>query len=216
MPDFNTLNCVYSALLFIGLGYAIFIVITGGLSDIDMPDVDIDIPHIGLPGDVDIPGADISIGGADIPAGGFDAPDITVSPISPITIASFITTFGGIGIISIQLFDVRAEMSLVLATIGGLAAAGFMYAFVSQFLVRSQGSTVVRRGELIGLQGEVTVPIGEMTTGQVRYVTKSGRMKSMARSVDGNAIPRGQFVRIVRTIGPQVLVEPLSADSDTE
>jgi membrane-bound ClpP family serine protease len=181
-----------------------------------MPDVDIDIPHIGLPGDVDIPGADISIGGADIPAGGFDAPDITVSPISPIMIASFITTFGGIGIISIQLFDVRAEMSLVFATVGGLAAAGFMYAFVSQFLVRSQGSTVVRRGELVGLQGEVTVPIGETTTGQVSYVTKSGRMKAMARSVDGSAIPRGRFVRIVRTIGPRVLVEPLSADSDAE
>jgi hypothetical protein len=216
MPDFDTLICIYSTLLFIGVGYAIFIAITGGLSDIDMPDVDIDIPTIDLPGDVDIPGADISIGGADIPAGGFDAPDITVSPISPITIASFITTFGGIGIISIQLFDVRAEMSLVFATVGGLAAGGFMYAFVSQFLVRSQGSTVVRRGELIGVQGEVTVPIGETTMGQVSYVTKSGRMKSMARSVDGSAIPRGQFVTIVRSIGPQVLVKPLSTDSDAE
>jgi membrane protein implicated in regulation of membrane protease activity len=205
MPGFDTLNCIYSTLLFIGVGYAIFIVITGGVTDIDMPDVDIDIP-----------GADISIGGADIPAGGLDAPDITVSPISPITIASFITTFGGIGIISIQLFNVRPEMSLVFATVGGLAAAGLVYAFVSQFLVRSQGSTVVRRGEIVGLQGVVTVPIGETTMGQVSYVAKSGRMKSMARSVDGSAIPRGQFVRIVRTIGAQVLVEPLSADSDAE
>ena len=205
MPGFDTLNCIYTTLLFIGVGYAIFIVVTGGVTDIDMPDMDIDIP-----------GADISIGGADIPAGGLDAPDVSVSPISPITIASFITTFGGIGIISIQLFNVRPEMSLVFSTVVGLAAAGLMYAFVSQFLVRSQGSTMVRRGELVGLQGEVTVPIGETTPGQVSYVTKSGRMKSMARSVDGSAIPRGQFVTIVRTIGPQVLVEPLSADSDTE
>jgi membrane protein implicated in regulation of membrane protease activity len=216
MADFDTLNCIYAALLFIGLGYAIFIAITGGLSDIDMPDVDIDIPHIGLPGDVDIPGAEISIGGPDIPAGGFDAPDITVSPLSPITIASFITTFGGIGVISTQLFKVQPEMSLVYATIGGLAASGLMYLFYSQFLIGSQGSTVVGRGELIGLQGEVTVPIGETTTGQVSYVAKSGRMKSMARSVDGKAIPRGQFVRIVRTVGAQVLVEPLPTDSEGE
>jgi hypothetical protein len=216
MPDFDTLNCIYATLLFIGVGYALFIVITGGLSNIDMPDVDIDIPQIDLPGDVDIPGADISIGGADIPAGGFDAPDVTVSPISPITVASFITTFGGIGIITTQLFDVRPEMSLVFATVGGLAASGLIYAFVSQFLVRSQGSTVVRRAELVGMQGVVTVPIGETTPGQVSYVAKSGRMKSMARSVDGSAIPSGQFVTIVRTIGPQVLVEPLSADSDAE
>jgi hypothetical protein len=216
MPGFDTLNCIYGTLLFIGLGYAIFIVITGGISDIDMPDVDIDIPHIDLPGDVDIPGAEISIGGADLPAGGFDAPDITVSPLSPITVASFITTFGGIGIITTQMFNVRPEMSLVYATVGGLAAGGLMYAFVSQFLVRSQGSTMVRRGELVGLQGEVTVPIGETSPGQVSYVAKLGRMKSMARSVDGSAIPRGQFVRIVRTIGPQVLVEPLSPDSEED
>ena len=216
MPTFDTLNCIYGTLLFIGLGYAIFIAITGGISDIDMPDVDIDIPHIDLPGDVDIPGAEISIGGAEIPAGGFDAPDITVSPLSPITIAAFITTFGGIGIISTQFFDVRPEMSLVYATTGGLAASALMYLFYSQFLIRSQGSSVVRRAELVGLQGVVTVPIGETTPGQVSYVTKSGRMKSMARSVDGSAIPRGQFVKIVRTIGAQALVEPLLPDSEGE
>jgi membrane protein implicated in regulation of membrane protease activity len=216
MPDFDALNCIYGALLFIGLGYALFIVITGGLSDIDMPDVDIDIPQIDLPGDIDIPGAEISIGGPDIPAGGFDAPDMTVSPLSPITIASFITTFGGIGIISTQLFAVRPEMSLVIATLSGLGASGLMYVFYSQVLIRSQGSTVVGRGELIGLQGEVTVPIGETTPGQVSYVAKSGRMRSMARSVDGNAIPRGQFVRIVRTIGAQVLVEPLPPGTEGE
>jgi membrane protein implicated in regulation of membrane protease activity len=214
MPTFDTLNCIYGTLLFIGLGYALFIVITGGLSDIDIPDVDIDIPQIDLPGDVDIPGAEISIGGSDIPAGGFDAPDITVSPLSPITVATFITTFGGVGIITTQLFNVRPEMSLVYATVGGLGVAGIMYAFVSQFLVRSQGSTVVGRSELVGLQGEVTVPIGETTPGQVSYVTKSGRMKSMARSLDGSAIPRGEFVRIVRSIGPQVLVVRISPDSE--
>ena len=117
-------------------------------------------------------------------------------------------------LITTQLFNVRPEMSLVYATVGGLAAGGLMYAFVSQFLVRSQGSTVVGRGELVGLPGEVTVAIGETTPGQVSYVAKSGRMKSMARSLDGSAIPRGEFVRIVRTIGAQVLVEPLPPDSE--
>jgi len=53
------------------------------------------------------------------------------------------------------------------------------------------------------------VPIGESSLGQVTYVTKSGRMSSMARSLDGRPIPRGQFVEIVRTIGQQVLVRPL-------
>ena len=218
MPEVNldTLNCVYFALFFVGVGYALFIVITGGLSDIDMPDVDIDIPQIDLPGDVDIPGGGIQISGAEVPAGGIDAPDVSVSPLSPITIATFITTFGGIGVLCLQLFGVSAPMSLVWATVGGLAAAGVMYLFYSQFLIRSQASSELRHGEVVGLQAEVTVPIGESTPGKVAYATKSGRMSSMARSTDGKPIPRGQFVQIVRIIGHQVLDRPLAPELEDE
>jgi membrane protein implicated in regulation of membrane protease activity len=218
MPEVNldTLNCVYFALFFIGVGYALFIVITGGLSDIDMPDVDIDIPQIDLPGDVDIPGGGIQVSGADAPIGGIDAPDVAVSPLSPITIAAFITTFGGIGVLSLQLFGISPALSLVWATVGGLAAGGLMYLFYSQFLIRSQASSELRRGEVVGLEAEVTVPISESAPGQVTYATKSGRMSSMARSADGEPIPRGQFVQIVRIIGHQVLVRPLKSGPEYE
>ncbi len=71
--NFDTLSCVYSVLFFVGLGYAVFVAITGGLSQIDLPDVDIDVPQINLPGEVDIPGAGIHIGGPEVPAAGLDA-----------------------------------------------------------------------------------------------------------------------------------------------
>ena len=218
MPEasFDTLSCVYFALFLIGVGYALFVVITGGISDIDIPDVDIDIPQVDLPGDVDLPGVDISVGGADALSGGIDAPDVSVSPLSPITVATFITTFGGLGVLSLQVFGVEAPWSLLVSTGGALATAGIMYLFVSQFLVRSQASSELHRGELVGMDAEVTVPIGESSPGQVTYVTKGGRMSSMARSVDGSAIPRGRFVKIVRVIGPQVLVRPLSPEEQLE
>jgi membrane protein implicated in regulation of membrane protease activity len=212
--DLSTLNCVYFALFFVGVGYALFIVITGGLSDIDMPDVDIDIPQIGLPGDVDVPGGSIQIGPGDVPAGGIDAPDVSVSPLSPITIATFITTFGGVGVLCLQLFGVSPPMSLIWSVVAGLAAGGLMYLFYSQFLIRSQASSEMRRGELVGQYAEVTVPVGESSPGQVALSTKSGRMTAMARSADGKPIPRGQFVKIVRTIGHQVLVVPFSPGSE--
>jgi membrane protein implicated in regulation of membrane protease activity len=214
MPDLSidTLNCVYFALFLVGLGYALFVVITGGLSDINMPDVDIDVPQIDLPGDVDIPGADIHIGGADV--GGIDAPDVAVSPLSPITIATFITTFGGVGVLTTQVFGVDPRWSLLWATGSGLGTAGLMYLFVSQFLVRSQASSELHRSELVGIEAEVTVPIGENATGQVTYVTRVGRMSSMARSVDGRPIPRGQLVVIARASGPQVLVKPISTEEE--
>jgi membrane protein implicated in regulation of membrane protease activity len=196
----TTLNCVYFALFFVGLGYAIFVAVTGGLSDIDMPNVD----------------ADIHIGGADIAAGGIDAPDVSVSPLSPITLATFVTVFGGVGVITTQLFNVGPGLSLVISVLSGLLSGGGMYLFYSQFLIRSQGSSEIHHGELIGLEAEVTVPIGENVTGQVTYLTRSGRMSSMARSTDGRPIPRGQLVEIVRTSGPQVLVRPVKVESEEE
>ena len=218
MPELNmgTLSCVYSVLFFLGLGYAIFITVTGGLADIDMPDVDVDIPHIDLPGDVDIPGADIHIGGAEGFSGGIDAPDVSVSPLSPITIATFVTTFGGVGLITTQFFRVDGRWSLLWALGSGLALAGLMYVVVSQFLIGSQGSSEIRASDLLGTEAEVTVPIGATTPGQVAYVTKSGRMSSMARSVTGEPIPRGEFVTIVRVRGPQVLVRPLGSEMEEE
>jgi membrane protein implicated in regulation of membrane protease activity len=181
-----------------------------------MPDVDIDVPQISLGGDVEIPGAGVSISGPELPSGGLDAPDVSVSPLSPITIATFITVFGGIGVITTQLFELSPGLSLVISLLSGLGCAGLMYLFYSQFLIRSQGSSEMRRGEVVGMQAEVTVPIGESAPGQVTYGTKAGRMSSMARSLDGKPIPRGQFVEIVRTIGHQVLVRPISLDSEEE
>ncbi|MGD2040337.1 MAG: hypothetical protein PVH11_05890, partial [Anaerolineae bacterium] len=156
MPEFgvDTLNCVYLTLFFIGLGYALFVVITGGLSDIDMPDVDIDIPQVDLPGDVDIPGAEIQIG-SDVPTGGIDAPDVAVSPLSPITVATFITTFGGIGVLSTSVFTLDPRLGLLLAVASALGTAGIMYLVVSQFLVRSQASSEMHRSELLWMQAEV-------------------------------------------------------------
>jgi membrane protein implicated in regulation of membrane protease activity len=214
--NLDTLNCVYFALFFVGIGYALFIVISGGLSDIDLPNVDIDVPQLDLPGDVGIPGADIHIGGPEIPVGGIEAPDVSVSPLSPITIATFVTVFGGIGVLCIQFFEVDPKLSLVFATIGALACAALMFLFYSRFLIGSQSSTQVSQAELIGVEAEVTVPIGDTAPGQVTYVTKAGRMSSMAHSVDGKAIPRGQFVQIVRAVGPQVLVRPISVEAEEE
>ena len=212
----NTLNCVYFGLFLLGVGYAIFILISGGLSDIDMPNVDVNIPQINLPGDVDIPGADIHLGGPDVAAGGLDAPDVGVSPLSPITIASFITAFGGIGVITSQFFKIDPRWSLVWATGGAVVLSGLMFLFYSQFLIRSQGSSEVKVRELIGLPAEVTVPIGKGVTGQVAYDTKAGRMLSMAKAVDGGEIPRGQLVKIVQVVGHTVLVKAISTGEPVE
>jgi membrane protein implicated in regulation of membrane protease activity len=210
VQSLGTVNCVYMALLTVGFLYALMIVIGGGLSNIDLPDVDIDVPHIDLPGDVDIPDVHVDIGHADV--GSFDHGAIEVSPLSPITIAAFITSFGGVGIIATQLFRVSSEMSLLWATLGGVVTGGVVYLLYGRLLVAMQASSEVRQRELTGIVGEVIAPISTDGVGEISYVAKGSRISSPARSATGQAIPRGALVTIERVIGGTALVRPHSTD----
>jgi len=210
LQGLGTINCVYMALLTVGFLYALMIVIGGGLSHIDLPDVDIDVPHIELPGDVDIPDVHVDIGHADV--GSFDHGTIEVSPLSPITIAAFITSFGGVGIVVTQWFGVRPEISLIWATLGGFVTGGMVYLVYGRLLVAMQASSEVRQRELGGTVGEVIAPISASGVGEVTYVAKGGRVSSPARSATGQAIPRGTLVTIERMVGGTALVRPQSAD----
>jgi hypothetical protein len=210
LQSLGTINCVYMALLTVGFLYALIIVISGGLSDIDLPDVDIDVPHIDLPGDVDIPDLHVDVGLGD--AGSFDHGTVEVSPLSPITIAAFITSFGGVGIVTTQLFRVRPELSLLWATLGGVLAGGIVYLLYGRLLVAMQASSEVRQLELTGVVGEVIAPIAAGGVGEISYVAKGSRMGSPARSATGEAIPRGALVIIERMIGATALVRPHTTD----
>jgi len=210
VQSLGTVNCVYMALLTVGFLYALMIVIGGGLSHIDLPDVDIDVPHIDLPGDVDIPDMHVDIGHTDV--GSFDHGMIEVSPLSPITIAAFITSFGGVGIVATQLFHVSPEMSLLWATLGGVITGGVVYLLYGRLLVAMQASSEVRQRELTGIVGEVIAPISIGGVGEISYVAKGSRISSPARSAAGQAIPRGALVTIERVIGGTALVRPHSTE----
>jgi hypothetical protein len=184
------LDCAYFLAFGVGLVWAIFIVITGGLgSDVDVPDVD--VPDFDV-GDIDA----------------FDVGSVEVSPISPITISTFITAFGAVGIISRQLFDVSGSISLVWSTVGGLLLSGAMFVFYSQFLIGSQGSSEVRVSQLVGLTAEVIAPIPPDGVGEIAVVAQGSRVTYPARSSSGAAIKRGTLVVIDQMLGTQALVSP--------
>lgn len=180
-----TIDCAYFLTFAVGLAWAVFVLLTGGAHDADTPDV----------GGVSFDHPD-----------SFDVGSIEVSPISPITLSTFITTFGGIGIIARQVFDSSLLGSLIFATIGGLILSSLMFLFYSKFLIGSQGSSEVRVGLLIGLTAEVTVPISETGVGEVAIITRGGRVTYPARSSKGTAIQRGALVVIDQMVGTQAFV----------
>ncbi len=55
----TTLNCVFFLMLLGGIIWTAIVLIGGVIADIDLPDMDVDVPHIDLPGDIDIPQLDL-------------------------------------------------------------------------------------------------------------------------------------------------------------
>lgn len=191
---FSTLNCIYFFMLAAGIIWTAIVLIGGAASDIDLPDI-----HLG---DVDVSGLDLSID-QDL---GFDHGSVEVSALSPITIASFVTSFGGLGLIATELLGLTDAVSLVFAAVGaGLISAG-MFLFYSRVLVAGQGSSSLQLDEIRGKKAEIIVPIPRGGTGQVALVTRGARSTWSARSADGDAINRGTIVTVEAVTGATLIV----------
>ncbi len=202
----GTLNYVYFFLFALGVGYAIIIGVMGGLSHIDVPGVDIDIPGIDLhPGEPDF---HVELPFMDAASHDVDHPEVGLSPLSPITIATFITTFGGTGLIMNNLFPFSQVIGLFISTASGILLSGAVFMLYAWAVREVQGSSEVRIGDLVGLTAEVIAPIPENNVGEIVFVVRGARTRSTARSVGGQAIPRGTMVEIIEEVGNAVIVRP--------
>ena len=199
---FTTLNCVYFFMLLAGVIWTAVVLIGGAIAGVDLPDIDVDVPGVDLPGGIDVPNIDFHVD-HDV---SFDHGSVGVSPLSPITIASFVTSFGGLGLMGTQLLSISEPSSLFLAGVGAAAIAGGMFLFYSRVLVAGQGSSAVQLGNVGGKKAEIITPVPKNGLGQVALVTRGTRTTWAARSVDGEPIPRGAVVTIKAVTGSTAIV----------
>lgn len=217
----NTLNCIYFFLFALGVGYALIAALMGGLSHFHLPGLDVHTPDADLhpggfdlhPGDVDSH-VEVSIHhdlGHEV-----DQPDVRLSPLSPITIATFVATFGGVGLIVNNLTRLSPVLGLFISAVSGVALAGMMFLVYARVLAAAQGSSEVQAGELVGRPAEVITPIpaGEGKLGEVSLVARGTYLKSPARSADGQAIPRGASVEIVGESGSVLVVRATATPAE--
>lgn len=199
LPDFGLLNCFYFFLLMAGVLYAVFVTITGGMHSFHLPSVDVDLSGVDLPGHVHVPGtAHVDVG---TPGG-----EISLVSLSPITIAMFITSFGGIGLIATLGFGMSGVMSVVVAVIGAAIVAVISHVLFFYLFIAPQASSALTTRDIIGHVGEVTAPIPGNSVGEIAYVSMGERHEATARSADGTAIPRGAIVKIEKIAGTIVIV----------
>ena len=203
------LTIIYLALLGVGVLYAAVMLLGGAAHSFHLPGF-----HL--------PGVDLHVGGHDIPihidtvhadtgAGAdfsVDHPKVGLPSLSPITVSSFVTAFGGCGLIALGLLNTSPQWSLAWATGGGLVLAVIAHFAFGYFLLAPQGSSDVQLSDIVGAVGEVTTPIPAGSLGEVAFVAQGGRVSYPAKSAGGGDIARGTTVVIDKYVSGVVVVRP--------
>ena len=143
--------------------------------------------------------------------GGFASHEMPgFSPLSPTTLATFVTAFGGLGMVFHTIPATRPPWFRVpLAALGAfLAAAAVVWQFSAIFR-RTQSSSEGRVATLVGLTAMLNSSIPADGVGEIAYVQGGSRYTAPARSEGGRPVPNGTAVKITRVIGTEFFVEPL-------
>jgi hypothetical protein len=166
---------------------------------------DIDIGQGDLVGDMS--GADAG-DGVDIQHGTdtADSADSTSpSPFNPLVIASAITTFGAVGLISMKGFGLGDLASTIVAlSFAGAIGAALFFGIV-KFMYGSQSNSIFSLNDLIGTEADVLTPVPETGLGEIVFIANGTRYTLGARSLEGDVIRRGETV-IIREIAGSIAV----------
>lgn len=204
IPDFGLLNCFYLFLLMLGVFYALFLLVSGGLHSIHMPSLDIDLSGAHVPGT-----AHVDIGGA---AGH----DVSIVSLSPISIAAFVTSFGGIGLIATLGMGWNSIASVVAAVVGSIVVAILSHFAFFYLFIAPQASSALKTSDIIGRAAQVTAPIPGNSVGEIAYVSMGERHTATARSSNGQNIARGATVIIEGITGTVMNVRLESETKEKE
>ena len=140
---------------------------------------------------------------------GFGVDDMPgFSAVSPTTIASFVTAFGGIGMV-LSKFEKTSSpwVSVPLSALGGFVIAALVLGLFRTVFRRTQASSEARVAKLVGTTANIITPIPANGVGEIAYVSGGTRYTAPARSVSGAEIGNGAVVRIARVVGSQFYVE---------
>jgi membrane-bound ClpP family serine protease len=133
-----------------------------------------------------------------------------VSAFSPTIICSFITAFGGFGMIFSHIpATSNIWVSMPISLLGGfIIAAGVFFLFAAIFS-HTQSSSESRQSSLIGRTATVITPIPRSGVGEIAYVQAGTRYTAPAREEHGVAVSNGKTVKIMRVSESQFFVAAL-------
>lgn len=176
---------IYFLSFAVGLGYAIFVGVAGHLFGGDHGDVHMDV-------------------GTDLP----------LSPLSPTVIATFLTGFGGGGMLANSYFQMSVGKGVIVAIVSGILLSGGTYTVLFFLFRETQAGAEFSLEDMVGRTVQVITTIPEGGTGEIAVEAKGSRINGPAKSVDGSGIPRNAAVTIVRVVGNLYFVKEIGTGSE--
>ncbi len=168
-----SVGLVYFLSFVIGLGYSIIVGLAGHLfGGGDVHDIHMDV-------------------GTDLP----------ISPLSPTVVATFLTGFGGGGLLANSYFQLSVGKGVLVALLTGVLLSCGTYGVLTLLFRNTQGGSEYSINEMVGRVVQIITPIPENGTGEVAIVVKGTRVIGPARSEDGKAIARNTPVEVTRVVG---------------
>lgn len=129
----------------------------------------------------------------------------TISIFSTKVMGTWLMGFGAAGAIA-SAYGLNHLAASLIGLGCGLVLGALMYFLLGVFY-RQQASSLVATPAAVGCMGTVTVTIEAQSLGEVGLTVEGQYLTYSARSNDGSPIAKGQLVRVVRTMGSQLVVE---------
>lgn len=173
----------YTVIFLVGVIYAVVTFLIGGL-----------FGTLHLDGHIDTNGS---------------GPTFTILPLKPITIVSFITVFGGVGIMGSH-YKLNEVYTFVLALILGAIVSFILYKFIVIPLYKAQNTSAVFQKTLIGMKAIVISPILEDGFGVISYVVNGSKYNAPAQHINKKSVLQGEEVIIYEIKDTVFYVQPLN------
>lgn len=125
-----------------------------------------------------------------------DMSSFSVSPIKPITIAGFVTVFGGIGLMCLKLGK-GTIFAVLVAAASALVASSLIYFLVVVPLYKAQNTSAPSKKDLIGLTAKVTSCIAQNGFGKISYSINGNIYNAPAKHINKSFIDSGEEVIII-------------------
>ena len=114
------------------------------------------------------------------------------------TIATFLTWFGGTGYLLVHYRHIWLFTGLVLAGGAGAIGATIVFVFVAKVLMANDYETDPQEYEMVGVLGRISSTVRQGGTGELIFEQQGVRRTCAARSEAAEALSKGEEVVVTR------------------